>query len=294
MSLTDSKWRSKFPVLCALTDFRRMSTIFRYWSQSLLVLQVDRCSLCSCSFLVILERGSPAAISGERSPFISVFWVAAGQTTGNAFRVNLWIRLKIEQNCRLLWYIFSSAIMNDLSTTFTSRLKLDAKCVYQQWNWITVANYFGTHLPSHPLPADWAHGLSVFWAWRMDLNKGVPMLFAYCEKLIWNFFFKFNQGACPWMAFAWNFFEIFLFKNLWKSVGQIIYREYIVFRGSNISCSLACSIKVLISGAYICTVANYFGTPPPPPTRRYQVVSEIPMGSPYCGGDNTVYVLDIN
>ena len=28
--------------------------------------------------------------------------------------------------------IFSSAIMNDLSTTLTSRLKVDAKCVYQQ------------------------------------------------------------------------------------------------------------------------------------------------------------------
>ena len=42
------------------------------------------------------------------------------------------IRLKIEQNCRLFWGIFSSAIMNDLFVTFTSRLKVDAKCVYQQ------------------------------------------------------------------------------------------------------------------------------------------------------------------
>ena len=52
--------------------------------------------------------------------------------------------------------------------------------------------------------------VSVFWAWRMDLNKGVPTLFAYCEKLIWKIFFKFKQGTCPWMAFAWNFFGIFL------------------------------------------------------------------------------------
>ena len=44
----------------------------------------------------------------------------------------------------------------------------------------------------------------------MDLNKGVPTLFAYCEKLIWKMFFKFKQGTCPWMAFAWNFFGIFL------------------------------------------------------------------------------------
>ena len=40
------------------------------------------------------------------------------------------IRLKIEQNCRLFWDIFSSAIMNDLFMTFTSRLKVDAKCIY--------------------------------------------------------------------------------------------------------------------------------------------------------------------
>ena len=42
------------------------------------------------------------------------------------------IRLKIEQNCCLFWDIFSSAIMYDLFMTFTSRLKVDAKCVYQQ------------------------------------------------------------------------------------------------------------------------------------------------------------------
>ena len=75
----------------------------------------------------------------------------------------------------------------------------------------------------------------------MDLNKRVPTLFAYCEKLIWKIFFKFNQVTCPWMAFAWNIFGIFLifFRGGGGSVGQIIYREYIVFRGSNISCSLA-------------------------------------------------------
>ena len=42
------------------------------------------------------------------------------------------IRLKIEQNCRLFLDIFISAIMNNLFMTFTSRLKVDAKCVYQQ------------------------------------------------------------------------------------------------------------------------------------------------------------------
>ena len=52
--------------------------------------------------------------------------------------------------------------------------------------------------------------VSVFWAWRMDLNKGVPTLFAFCEKLLWKIFFIFKQGTCPWMAFAWNFFGIFM------------------------------------------------------------------------------------
>ena len=42
------------------------------------------------------------------------------------------IRLQIEQNCRLFLDIFSSAVMNDLFFTFISRLKVDAKCVYQQ------------------------------------------------------------------------------------------------------------------------------------------------------------------
>ena len=63
-----------------------------------------------------------------------------------------------------------------------------------------------------------------------DLNKGVPTLFAYCEKLIWKCFFKFSQGTCPWMAFAWIFFsrdfsDFFFEGGLWgKSlIGKIQY-----------------------------------------------------------------------
>ena len=113
---------------------------------------------------------------------------------------------------------------------------------YQQWNWITVSNYSG--IP----PADWVHGYLYFepgaWIW----TKGVPTLFALCEKLIWKFFFKFKQGTCPWMAFAWIFFFLGFFWFFWGgSVGQIIYREYIVFRGSNISCSLAKVWSVVVS-----------------------------------------------
>ena len=101
------------------------------------------------------------------------------------------IRLKIEQNCRLLLDTFSSAIINDLFTTFTSRLKVDAKCVYQHFGGL----FWNT-------PSGLSAWVSVFLAWRVDLNNGVPTSSAYCEKLIWKFFFKFNQGTCPRMAFA--------------------------------------------------------------------------------------------
>ena len=80
------------------------------------------------------------------------------------------IRLNIEQkNCRLFLDVLSSAIMNDLFVTFTSRLKVDAKCVYQQWNWITVANYFWTP------PADWVDGYLYFepgaWIWTKRFRR---------------------------------------------------------------------------------------------------------------------------
>ena len=41
-------------------------------------------------------------------------------------------RPKIEKNCRLFWDFVSSAIMNDLTMTFTFRLKMNAKCTNQQ------------------------------------------------------------------------------------------------------------------------------------------------------------------
>ena len=52
--------------------------------------------------------------------------------------------------------------------------------------------------------------VSVFWAWRRDLNKGVPTLFAYCEKLIWKFFFKFYQDRALGWPLHGFFFRIFL------------------------------------------------------------------------------------
>ena len=85
--------------------------------------------------------------------------------------------------------------------------------------------------------------VSLVWAWRINLNKGVPTLFAYCEKLIWENFFEFNQGTCPWMAFAWIFFGIFLMIFMrgvcWANYLKGIYS----ISGSNISCSLATSVR---------------------------------------------------
>ena len=104
------------------------------------------------------------------------------------------IRPKIEVNCVLFLDIVSSAIMNDLSMTFTSGLKVGVKCIYQQWNWITVANYFGTP------PDGWVHG------------------YLYFEPGAWIWTKGFNQGTCTLMAFAWNFFGVFLIffaNHLW-------------------------------------------------------------------------------
>ena len=38
-----------------------------------------------------------------------------------------------------------------------------------------------------------------------------------------KFFFKFNQGICPWMAFAWIFFWIFLVVLGKSFIGNIWY-----------------------------------------------------------------------
>ena len=65
----------------------------------------------------------------------------------------------------------------------------------------------------------------------MDLKKEVTTLFAYCEKLIW--------GYVPLDGLCLEFFPDFSNFFCGGSSGQIIYKEYIVFRGSNISCSLA-------------------------------------------------------
>ena len=111
--------------------------------------------------------------------------------------------------------IFSSTIMNDLFMIFTSRLKVDAKCVYQQSNWMTVANYFGT------TPAAECMGICILSLAHGSEQRGSDVI---CVKN-WSgkFFFKFNQGICPWMAFAWIFFWIFLVVLGKSFIGNIWY-----------------------------------------------------------------------
>ena len=113
------------------------------------------------------------------------------------------IRLKIEQNCRLFLDFFSGAIMNDLSMTFTSRLKVDAKCVYQQWNGITVANYFGTP------PADWVHKYLYFepgaWIW----TKG----FRHYWHIVKNWSGNFSLNSVRVHALGWPLLGNFPFPD---------------------------------------------------------------------------------
>ena len=155
------------------------------------------------------------------------------------------IRLKIEQNYRLYLDIFFSAIINDLFITFISRLKVDAKCVYQQWNWITVANYFGTP------PADWVHGYLYFepgaWMWTKGFRRYL--------HIVKNWSGNFSLNSSRVRALGWPLlgnFSGFFWIFLGGSVGQIIYREYIVFRGSNISCSLAFSERYMGGNCCLC------------------------------------------
>ena len=109
------------------------------------------------------------------------------------------IRLTMEQSCRLLLNIFSSAIMNELFTTFTSRLKVDAKCVYQQWNWMTVVNYFGTP------PADWVHRYLYFepgtWIWTKGFRRYL--------HIVKNWFRNFSLDSSRVRALEWPLLGIF-------------------------------------------------------------------------------------
>ena len=57
------------------------------------------------------------------------------------------------------------------------------------------------------------------------------------KKPIWKVFFKFSQGTCPWMIFAWNLFGVSpppkkKKKKLWGLWAKSLIGNKIVFRGS--------------------------------------------------------------
>ena len=125
--------------------------------------------------------------------------------------------------------------------TLTSRLKVDAKRVYQQSNWITVADYFGTP------PADWVHGYLYFepgaWIWIKGFRR--------YSHIVKNLPGNVSLDSTRVRALGWPLLGIFsgFFWFFWGgSVGQTINREYIVFRAWNIiSCSLASCLNFFLS-----------------------------------------------
>ena len=96
-------------------------------------------------------------------------------------------------------------------------------------------------------PADWVHECLCFEPSALIWTKGFRRLSVYCEeKKIWTIFFKFSQGMCSWMAFARNFFGFFFSYTFFRGfVRHINNREYVPFRSSNISCSMAGGLSFL-------------------------------------------------
>ena len=126
---------------------------------------------------------------------LSLATCGRGQTTGNTLT-------SPKNRAKLLacfFDIFSSAIMSDLTMTFTSRHKMDAKCANQQWNLIRVANYFGTP------PADRVHGYLSFEPGALIWTKGFRRLSAFCEEIMWTF----SLNSARVRALGWPFLGFF-------------------------------------------------------------------------------------
>ena len=94
-----------------------------------------------------------------------------------------------------------------------------------------IGSHFGTP------PADWVHGYLYFepgvWIWTKGFRRHL--------HIVKNWSGNFSLNSPRLRAFGWPLLGNFSGFFWGGSVGQIIYREYIVFRGSNITCSLACN-----------------------------------------------------
>ena len=112
------------------------------------------------------------------------------------------INLKIGQNCRLFLDIFSSAIMNDLTMTFTSTLK---------WMpYVLISGETGSEwrtILGHPQLIE-CMGICVLSLAHGSEQRGSVVICILHKELSGFFSFKFSKGTCPWIAFAWIFFGI--------------------------------------------------------------------------------------
>ena len=151
------------------------------WTQSLVI--------------TLLKKGNVLCTAKARPSIV----VSSDQTTripsGSSYENSSKKRAKVS----LVLDIFSRAIMNDLTTTFTPGLKMDAKCANQQRNWIRVATYFGTP------PADWVHGYLYFehgaWIWTKGIRR--------CLHSVKNLSGKFSLNSARVRALGWPLLELF-------------------------------------------------------------------------------------
>ena len=161
-----------------------------------------------------------------------------GQTTGNSFRVR--VRLKLEKKSVACvwtfipvwkWMIWpwllhpGSRWMPDL--LISSDIRSDRRTIL-----------------GHPRLTE-CMGICILSLAHGSEQRGSDVI---CIIIVKNWSGNFSLNSPRVRALGWPLLGIF-----WGgSLGQIINREYIVFRGSNISCSLACRVTVLTERCAFC------------------------------------------
>ena len=106
---------------------------------------------------------------------------------------------KNREKLSLVFGLFCRAILIDLTRTFTSRLKIDAKSA----NSSKIGSEEWTIL-GHPQLIE-CMGICVLSMAHGSERRGSNVYLHVVKKIIQKFFFRINQGTCPWMTFAWIF-----------------------------------------------------------------------------------------
>lgn len=102
----------------------------------------------------------------------------------------------------------------------------------------------------------------------VNVKWGFPRLSVDCEVIISSVFFQFSHTnsatqhapGWSWCGYFWDFimhlFFLFL-RGGWMSVGHMIYRDHVLFRGWNISCRAWSSLRCVanINAVIFTTVA---------------------------------------